>query len=286
SAADAWLGESHARLAGQLDEAWRVATEADWRAHYTQVREKEERIDALEAKASAGPLEEPEAWEQAWLVEERRGTESALPVYVAYAERFPDIARARFHAGRVLLETGDAAGIEHLEVSMEQADDAIVPGCDQIATFLDEHGDSAAAAHYRDRRDAHQKELDAIEEERTVLPLDIEYQHHGADAEDIAELTEDLQKLDEVKAAWLTRRPLELSEDPLYVLAVLRRRFTWNPRTWNEYQKDPKKDDLALQARIAEAVRVPGQTKILVLNHRGKVAREAWTTVPGSQILG
>jgi hypothetical protein len=284
SAAAAWLGERHAALAARFDDEWRANSEENWRSHYAEVREKEERIDELASKGGRDSLEEAEAWEQAWLVEERRTLEEALPLYVAYAERFPDIPRARYHAGRVLLAAGDQAGIAHLEASMEHAQDAIVPGCDFIANFLDARGDADAAARYRERRDAHQRKLDAIAEERDTLPIDIEYLPHGADAEHIAELAEDLRAMPKVKQAWLLRRPLELSEAPLYVLAVVRRRFTWNPKTWDEYKKDPEKDDRALQSEIAEAVRVPGQTKILVINHRGKVARELWTTVPGTEI--
>ena len=40
-----------------------------------------------------------------------------------------------------------------------------------------------------------------------------------------------------------------------------------------------------LQSRIADDVRFPGETKILVLNHRSRLARELWTSLPGSQIL-
>jgi hypothetical protein len=88
-----------------------------------------------------------------------------------------------------------------------------------------------------------------------------------------------------VKQAWLTRRPLTLSDEPLYVLAVARRRTTWSPMTWDAWRKDPEQEDLALQGLIAEQARFPGQAKILVVNHRGKLARELWTLVPGTQII-
>jgi Zn-dependent protease with chaperone function len=285
SAADAWLGDAHARLAGRLDDEWRTGQEEGWRAYHQGIREKETRIEELQAKAGKEPLEEDEAWDLACLVEERRPAAEALPLYVAYAERNPDRAGARFHAGRLLLDAGDKAGIEHLEASMTQTEDAIVPACERIASFLDERGESERAATYRARLAEHQAQLDAVADERDTLPTDVEYLPHEADAQDLAVLAEDLQKIPSVKQAWLTRRPLTLSEEPLYVLAVKRRRATWNPMTWDEWQKDPEKEDLALQAVIAEGARFPGQTKILVINHRGKLACELWTLVPGTQIF-
>ena len=78
------------------------------------------------------------------------------------------------------------------------------------------------------------------------------------------------------------RKQLELSDEPLYVLGVLRRRFGWNPATWN---RKPKREDMGLQERILSEVSFPAETFVLVLNHRDKRDWGIFEGVADNEIL-
>jgi hypothetical protein len=162
------------------------------------------------------------------------------------------------------------------------ADDAIVSGCELIDAFLRDRGEDAKAEAYAERAAAHQRHLDAVAEERNSVPYGATYLSHEVDPERLARLVDGLAAQGEVKRAWLVRKQLELSEEPLYVLGVLRRQFTWNPATWN---RKPKRDDLALQERILAEVTLPGESFVLVLNHRDKRDWGVFQGVADAEIL-
>lgn len=282
SAADAWLGKQHARFARQFDEEWRDRVGDHWRTYHADFTEARDRIAALEQKAKEGPLEEGEAWEQAELVEGRCGAEAALPLYVALARRFPDRPAARFHAGRLLLEAGDRSGIAHIEMSMDHAADAIIPGCGFIVAFLGRNGESEAAGPYRERAAAHQAKLDAIKRDRESLPYSATYEAHGFSNEAVQPLIDALRARGDVKHAWLTRKQPKLSEEPVYILAVVRRVDRFKPATWFQ---NVEKQDRALQSQIARECPFPGETLVLVMNHRERRSKRTFMGNDAAQLF-
>jgi Zn-dependent protease with chaperone function len=282
SAADRLLGDHHAELARRLDGQWRSGVEERWRAHYQAMQSERERLARLDAEEARGELERDAAWERARLTERHGDPEAAFAQYLAFAERHPEHAAGRYAAGRCLLEREDARGIDHLERAMELADDAIVPACEHIEVFLRERGEDAKAESWAERGAAHQRHLDAVAEERGGVHYDATYLHHGLPAERLESLVRDLAAIEGVKRAWLVRRQLELSEAPLYVLGVERRRLGWGPTSW---RRKSKPDDLALQDRILAEVPLPGETFVLVLNHRDKRDWALFQDVPGTRLL-
>jgi Zn-dependent protease with chaperone function len=282
SAADQLLGDAHAELARRLDQQWRSGIEERWREHYQAVSAERERLAQLDARAAQGALERDAAWERARLTERHAEPDAALALYLDFAERHPDHAPGRYAAGRCLLDRDDARGVAHLERAMELADDAIVPACERIDAFLRERGEDAKAESYAERAAAHQRHLDAVAEERGGVHYDATYLPHDLPRERLEPLLRDLEAIDGVKRAWLVRKQLELSHEPLYVLGVVRRQFGWNPASWI---RKPKPDDLALQDRILAEVPLPGEAFVLVLNHRDKRDWRVFQDVSGAQIL-
>jgi len=282
SAADLLLGDAHAELARRLDQHWRSGIEPRWRELHQLERTERERLSQLDMRAARGELEREEAWERARLTERYGEEEAALALYVEFAERHPDHAPGCYAAGRSLLERGDARGVAHLERAMELAEGAIVPACERIERFLRELGEDAKAESYAERSAAHQRHLDAVAEERGGVHYDATYLPHRLEPERLEQLVHDLAGIDGVKRAWLVRKQLELSREPLYVLGVLRRQLGWNPASW---VRKPKPDDLALQERILAEVLLPGDAFVLVLNHRGARDRAVFERVEGSRIL-
>jgi Zn-dependent protease with chaperone function len=282
SAADALLGSAHAELARRLDQEWRSGIEDRWREHYDGVQADRERLALLDTKAERGGLESDEAWERAWLTERHGSQDDAHRLYLEFADGHPQHASGQYAAGRTLLARGDERGIDYLERSMELADDAIVSGCELIDDFLRERGEEAKAESYAERSAAHQRQLDEISEERSAVHYDATYLPHEVEPERLAELARDLAATPGVKRAWLVRKQLELSDEPLYVLGIVRKQFTWNPATWNG---KAKKDDIALQERIIAEVPLPGQAFVLVLNHRDKHDWQVFQGIPDAEIF-
>ena len=281
-AADTLLGDAHTELAQRLDEQWRADVDERWRAHYRGVHADRERLAAFDAQAAAGTLERAGAWELAWLTERNGAQDEARTLYVEFADRHPEHASGQYAAGRTLLERGDVRGIAYLERAMEIADDAIVSGCDLIDGFLRERGEDAKAESYAERGAAQQRHEDAVAEERAGLQYSATYLPHAADPQRLTQLLESLAGLGTVKRAWLVRKQLTLSDEPLYVLGVLRRSNPWHPASW---RRDPVRDDQALQERILSEVPLPGESFVLVLSKREKRDWGLFEGVPGSRIL-
>jgi hypothetical protein len=282
SAADRLLGDHHAELARRLDQRWRSAVEERWRDHHQAVRADRDRLAQLQSRAARGELARDEAWERARLTERYGAPGDATPLYLAFAEQHPDHAAGRFAAGRCLLDRSDPRGIDHLERAMELADDAVVPACERLDDFLRARGEDAKAESYAERAAAQQRYLDAVAEERGGVHYDATYLSHALEPERLAQLVADLSAIADVKRAWLLRKQLELSSEPLYVLGVVRRRRGWNPATW---RRKPKSDDLALQDRILAEVPLPGDAFVLVLNHRRQRDWDVFSGVAGAEIL-
>lgn len=282
SAADRLLGDHHAELARRLDQRWRSAVEEPWREHYRAVRADVDRLAQLQSRAARAELERDDAWELARLTERYGAPGHAFPLYLAFAERHPEHAAGRFAAGRCLLDRHDARGIQQLERAMELSEDAIIPACERIDDFLRSRGEDAKAESYAERAAAWQRHLDAVAEERGGVHYDATYLPHGLEPERLAQLVADLSAMPEVRRAWLLRKQLELSREPLYVLGLLRRQPRWNPAKWG---RSARADDLALQDRVLSEVPLPGDAFVLVLNHRSQRDWGVFSGVADAEIL-
>jgi hypothetical protein len=279
SAADALLGSAHVVLAAEHDAAWRAGVAERWRTHYEEREAGRQRLAELDARSD---LDEDEAWERFTLSELHAAPEAARALANEFARDYPERPGGHFASGRLALEAGDEAGVGPLEHAMSMDDEAILPACEQLARFHHERGDTAKAEAYEARGAEREELLDEIQQERSLLPRYLPYLAHGVDADALAALRESLEASGVVAEAWLVRKPLELSEEPLYVLGLWRRVNPWNPKTWGE---DERKADAAMLDSIVETIECPGDTRIVVLNHQ-KPFRSIFDAVPGSQILG
>jgi Zn-dependent protease with chaperone function len=277
SAAAALLGAALPKLAGALDARWKRHVDDWWTTRHEYVREATARLAELDGKEEKEPLDLDDAWEQAQLREEFEGADHALVLYQSLLHREPALAGAQFAVGRILLGREDASGLDHLDSAMKLAEDAIFPGCELAFHFLHGQGRAEDAERYRERAIAQREKLDRAEAERSTLPTDDRYLPHGVSEDALAALREALAAHPKVVSAWLVRRDLEFyPERPLFALGVQQKKA---------FRKQ-KQADLALQAELVEAVPLPGESFVLVVNHCSRKERRIFTQVAGSQILG
>lgn len=136
TAAQHFLGAAIGRLTEQLNHAWKARIAPSWQQRYAYVREAEQRLRDLETQAERTPLSFDEAWQRAYLTEEFRDSNAALPLYQGIVDTNPDYPAAEFALGRVLLSQGKGEGVDHIEKAMRREVDYILPGCELVFGFL------------------------------------------------------------------------------------------------------------------------------------------------------
>ncbi|WP_374404681.1 M48 family metallopeptidase [Niveibacterium sp.] len=209
SAARRFLGESVARLAGELDQQWWQGQQRSWRKRHWEVTRALDKIAKLESEGAQ--LGVSERLELALLVERYAGDRDPLSVYRELMPQAPGRPDALLAMGRLLLGRGDPTGVAYLRRAIGE-DDAV--GL-QAAALLIEHYESsgigAAARPYRKRlgkllRQAQlvQAALDAPLEALRCLPP-------GLEMHELRALVRDIRRHDPVRRAYVVRRRCELA---------------------------------------------------------------------------
>jgi hypothetical protein len=189
-----------------------------------------------------------------------------LPLFQRAVEAAPDDALSRFRLGSLLIERGDASGVEHLRTAMRLDTNAIEPGSALLARYFASIGDEGgqaeaeAALHHlyiQQNRTAVQR--GKLSPSDTFLPHDL-----PIDALD--ELRRQLDALGTVKKAWVVRKHVsdDPNELPHYVILV-----SWRGLVFS--------DNSNLQ-RVVDALDLPGSFLALTAPNQRRVARRVRKT--------
>ena len=127
------------------------------------------RIEYLERQANSQPLKIDGAWELANLVYEFKGAEAAIPKFREVLALDPKHSDANYMMGSIILEQGDAQGIQHIETAIEQNYEKGVLGYELIRAFMRQKGHVEMADCYRERGDIHYQLLLLAQEERSLI---------------------------------------------------------------------------------------------------------------------
>ncbi len=242
SAATAFLGPTAELLARELDERWQAGIAVPWRERHQQRQQEQRELAELDAAAAGEPgLDRAAGWRQAVLTETVIDSAAALPLFQAFAARYPDAAEARYAIGQILLQQGDEAGLALIAEVMREDPKAIKPGADLAYAFLIERGRETEAQPYVDAwRERDELERRAQAERSMFRPTD-QYLAHGLDEDAVAPLRAGCASLGWVGKAWLVKKRVELfPEQPAWLLLV-------KPR-WYRYVRSGKAEAALRQA--------------------------------------
>lgn len=161
SDAAAWLlPNDGAQLVVEFSERWQNAVSAEWTEKHTEIQKRVQRLAALDAAASKGPLNDKDALERGFLAEQFIDMEAALMRFEQALEWTGNRAPPLFQIARILLELGRDEGLACLKQVIELDDDSIVPACEMAESYLDDAGRGSEATDFIRRRKAHQELLD------------------------------------------------------------------------------------------------------------------------------
>ncbi|HVH18197.1 MAG TPA: M48 family metalloprotease [Myxococcota bacterium] len=277
SAAERLFGARLSTIADMLDQQWQQQVRSNWRERHRYATEARARLAELTSRVERTP---DETWERARLSEEFEGPESGRARYQEILATDEGHAPAWFAIGRLLLAQGDGAGLDPLERALALDPDAIVPATEMAVEFLRQNGREEETQRWIERAAPRVQKLKAARKERAQILLDGAYEPAGIDAEATRRLCDALREHGRVRRAWLVRRRLEhFPESPLFVLGVRRTRSPWDFVT----REGRRARDFELQQELVD-LPIPGESFILVVNHRSRKERRLFLDVQGSLI--
>jgi Zn-dependent protease with chaperone function len=267
SAAQSWLGKRYEAVLADFDQAWLQRNSEAWAERFRDSEEIRARLAELNAKP-ADQLSQAECWQRAaW--SEQRG-EDALPLYLAYATAYPDDPDADLVIGRLLLERGAPAGLNHIERAAQHFN-LTLAACNAAYAYFLRTADPAQAEVWLRRGEAQiDLEYAARQERAAVNPKD-ELIDSGLSPESLAQLALQLENLGGVKHAWICRKAVKIEpEHGVYVLAFKAK--SWFP------------SEAKLVTKLVENFSGPGLTFIVMQGGKtGKLAKRVIKT--GQQLL-
>ncbi len=218
NAANAWLGKRNREIMAEFDQQWLNENGESWNERYEYVKTSNTRLEDFAARETKS-LSDRELWDFAYLSNEFRSAEVALPLFKAYQQRHPDDPDPAYFIGHILLAQGDDAGLQELRLACNSAgliEQATHSGYD----YLMEKGDEEAAKTWWQASvernalyTAARLERESISIKDTMIPADI-------DEERLRILTRQLQRKNRVAKAWLAQKQVRhFPESPVYIVA-------------------------------------------------------------------
>lgn len=230
TAAEHWLGARLGEVLSHFDRQWHEANADAWRNRHAMAAEATERLKTLSAKP-AGDLTQIEFWNVAALTEEFMPGVDPLPIYRAYAKKYPDDADGPFTIGRILLlDRRDAAGLPFMEQAAENRAHR-EPACGLIAAYFRSNGNAEAAEHWlRQAEAAFDANVEARAERNGVTAQDT-YQPARLDEHKLKALAAAIKATSaggKIKHIWIAEKTMKhLPEHGLFVVVVEPHFFSW-----------------------------------------------------------
>lgn len=277
NAAEYFLENSYDHFVKQLSFFWQKEIEDRWKDRYEEVRESREHIKELEMLHIKNELDVDELVGYARFLEEYTPTEKYKEVMQEAYDKDNNHLAASFHLGRIKLTDGDESGIPLIEKSMAGGDQYISFGCRRIYTFLISQSREEEAKPYEERY-YKQVELEEKQEyERNNIFISDRFEPHGLDEKDVTDLVSQLDKVEKLKYAYLVRKKMNFSKEPLYVLGVRHR---------GREMKNDNNGKHPLLSRLTETIQFSGELFIVILNSNEKELEKSIQSISGSLIYG
>lgn len=206
SAASELFGPTEAVLLDALNKEWCQKVAPAWRGLREERLKMRGELEALEAKAGQGPLDENESWQRCRLLRDLRGTDAALEPTAAYVESYPDKAGARFVLGQLLLSKGDDRGLSHLEAALQFDPEGEQPVAVAMASYLERHGRQQEAVAWWSRAEKRFEQEEGERKKLQVFHLNEAVRPPELKAEELAAIAKAVGEHPRVERAWVFRR--------------------------------------------------------------------------------
>jgi len=253
SAARSFLGPHLDRIVADFDQGWRASCAPWWAERHARVQGARARLVELASKPQSD-LTVDELLERARHVDDLDGRDAALPIYRQVLERDPRVPVARAIVGLAMLRDGDEEGIDMIEGAMAADADLTIAGNQALRNHFAAQGDLERANAYHRRAAEHAEKLERIQAERSTIPFQAVYDPPDLEAGALDELVARLRADSFIRHAYLVRKRLELSDEPVYVLGVT-----------GSFRFTLKDDRAAVAGRIASALDLPIDLYVVVL---------------------
>lgn len=256
---------------------WYEQLKTGWTERHKFVGEAEQGLVALEEKAKTEELTLEERWDRARYISGTQGNEAAIPALKEVLALMPDHAAANFTLGEALLEQGNEAGIQHLELAMGKDPNGTPACCELIYNFLNSRERAQDAEIYRQREVEHYEKAELARQERENISVHDDFKSHGLSREELEALRGQLRNFPGLGSAYLVQKVVKhFPEEPGYVLGVI------SKGGWYTMQSDRR--DQQLINELAESVNFTGYTYIIALEHNYKPLRKIFKNITGAQI--
>lgn len=256
---------------------WHEQLKDSWSERHKFVGEAEQGLATLEEKVKTTELTLEERWDRARFTAGTQGSVAAIQFFKDVLAVMPDHAAANYALGEALLEQGDEAGIQHLEVAMGKDVNATPNGCELIYVFLTNRERTQDADVYRQRAVQYYEQLELGRQERENISVHDDFKTHGLSREELEALRSQLANFPRLGSAFLVQKVVKhFPENPSYVLGVIAK------TPW--YSSQSNKRDQELINELAEKVSFTGYTYIIALEHNYKGLRKVLKRIQGSQI--
>ncbi|HET7230324.1 MAG TPA: M48 family metalloprotease [Longimicrobium sp.] len=217
-AASELLGPLAGTLQAEFDRRWLAVSAAEWNRRHNESQAEMRRLAELDASAAAGILAPREALQRAYLVSAWRDAGEARQLFAELAGVLPE---ARAALGQSLLESGDEAGIAHLERAAEEDVSMAFMAAVHITAFLKREGRTEEAAQYQRRLQAEAEEDALADAERAHVDPSIAVQPHTLEPAQVAELAAAAAGEPLVRRARLVRRVVRhRPQIPVHILVL------------------------------------------------------------------
>jgi len=263
-AADQLLGAALASVTERLDKEWSEEVKDYWQSQFQDANRDRETLINLNARHADGELLEFEELFQRAVLLDRVANDMNASVALLrdLHSRKSEAADVTFALATRLLQQNDSMGLSMLEQLIEQNIRNAAPCGRAIYDFYLRNGRQEEADALAIRISLLGDQLNAAEEERSVLSINDELIPHGLDEVTSDALRQQISSVSDIDEVYVVqKRCRHLPERPLYIVGfIIHSSWVWG-------RKDR---EAAAMSSMRNDVEYPGETLVIPLNSENK----------------
>lgn len=276
SAAARYLNQLPEDFEASMNRLWRERVGQAWVERHNEIKKLSQRLAELDQHAKTRALTVDEQWERITALAQIEEPTAAVPALQALLNEVPDHVNANYAMGSILLEQGNTEGVTYLEKTISNNPNTAYQACVLISGFYLEQGNNELADVYRKRAEEYYKKAVLFQEQATTFSASDQFTPHGLEEDRVKQLQAQLAKVYGLEAAYLVRKTLDGTDEPLYVFAVVAS-YTWKDGVSAKHL-EPLFDDLSAN------VELPSPVSMLSLDGPHAYLLDRLSRIPGAKL--